>query len=279
MNNEHIWELMQRDLDNDLSPQEQLLLCSSVRKDPGLQLMYERLKRVSDQLEQLPPVTPKISIVDSILPQLEAPSRMPSTVAMSAESELPRLELKKDSPREQRPKWKGLPLWMARAGSGLVAACMLLGLFFMVNHPSENGPDGYRQGNAGIPPSTSAPAVTVPPLPEKESTHVTPPSDENAKPPEAKQEPSQTKTNKPNSKPKSKETKPTVNPKPINTKPAVTAPAVEKPKPSFPYGTETKPGLDDKRDKDTDENRDEKDKDKKKFDDKRKDKKGPNWSR
>ncbi|TGU92939.1 hypothetical protein EN829_060405, partial [Mesorhizobium sp. M00.F.Ca.ET.186.01.1.1] len=72
MTNEEIWECMQRDLDGDLSVQEQQVLRNLIQKDADLQLMYNRLKTVSQKLEQLPPVVPSISIVDSILPRLES---------------------------------------------------------------------------------------------------------------------------------------------------------------------------------------------------------------
>ncbi len=264
MTNEHIWELMQRDLDGDLSLQEQQLLQSFVQKDPDLQLTYDRLKRVSDQLEQLPPVTPAFSIVDSILPQLEAAAFQPAAVPIAMETELPRLELKKTDSRQERPKWKGLPVWMARVGSGLAAACLLLGLFFMVNGPKENGNDPYKQGTSVTPPSNPAPAVAVP-LPEKESPNLSPSSNE-TKPPVATQEKSPTNSKKPTSKPKQTEKKPSVKSKPINSKPAVTVQPQEDPKPSFPFGTEIKPGKDDKPDKDTDEEKDN-DRDDKKNDD------------
>lgn len=54
MTNEEIFELMQRDLDGDLSESEQQLLHRLIQKDTDLQLMYNRLKDVSQQLEHLP---------------------------------------------------------------------------------------------------------------------------------------------------------------------------------------------------------------------------------
>jgi hypothetical protein len=278
MINEHIWDLMQRDLDDDLSPEEQLFLRSSVQKDPDLQLMYERLKRVSDQLEQLPPVTPAFSIVDSILPQLEEAALQPSTAPASTRTELPRLELKSSASQAKRPKWKGLPVWMARAGSGLVAACLLFGLFFMVNGPKQSGPDVNNQGSTVTPTSNPTPSVIVPPLPEKKRTNLSPSSKETTKPPVATD--NTRKNNEGKTKTKKQTTKPTTpsKPKPIKSKPAVTVQPVEESKPSFPFGTEIKPGKDDKPDKDekksddrdhnkgndSDKKDDEKDKDRKK---------------
>jgi len=270
MTNEYMWELMQRELDDDLSSEEQQLLYSSLQKDPDLQLMYDRLKRVSDQLEQLPPVTPAFSIVDSILPRLEAASLQPAAVADSTPTELPRLELKTSISTPERPKWKRLPVWMARAGSGIVAACLLVGLFFVVNSPKQNGPDIRNQGGIVTPESTPAPTVTVPTKPEQEPQKLDPSSDEPAKP--RTTDPAQPKNKQGQSNKKSVNQAKPKPANPVKSKPAVTAPPVEEKKPSFPFGTEIKPGKDDKPDKEesTDDKKDkakDEDKDEKKRDD------------
>jgi hypothetical protein len=227
MTNEHIWELMQRDLDGDLSPEEQMQLHSCLNTDPDLQLMYGRLKKVSDQLEQLPPVTPAFSIVDSILPQLDVIPREP--VATSAAVELPRLEVKKEAPRAESRKWKKLPVWMARAGSGLAAACLLLGLFFMVNGSSKNEPDTYTQGAEVTPAAKEQPVVPAPPVSKTDNSNHLTPSSEKPDNPATSQDSGGKGANQPE-KPKQR-----VAPKPAtaNKKPAA-APATKDPKAKFP---------------------------------------------
>jgi negative regulator of sigma E activity len=238
MTNEHIWELMQRDLDGDLSPDEQLLLHSSIKTDPDLQLMYGRLKKVSDQLEQLPPVTPAFSIVDSILPQLDAISREP--VATAEAVELPRLEVKKEAPVPGNRKWKKLPVWMARAGSGVAAACLLLGLFFMVNGPARNESDTMTQGAEATPAVKEQPDVATPPVPKTDNgNHITPPSEKPDKPatPQGSGDNGSTKPEKPNQqvapKPSTAIQKPAVAFPQANEKPAADT-ATKNPKAKFP---------------------------------------------
>jgi hypothetical protein len=258
MTNEQIWELMQRDLDDDLSPDEQMHLHSYIQSDPELQLMYGRLKRVSEQLEQLPPVTPAFSIVDSILPQLEVDARQ--SAASSAPNDLPRLEVKKEAATAETRKWKRLPLWMARAGSGVAAACLLLGLFFMVNGSSKDDP--YRQGSELPPVVEEKPAVVTPPVTDTKPNHVQPSSGEPAKtvPKNSNGQSPGKSTPKPASNPKQQ---PPAKPQPTNKKPAaVTPPSWEEEKaPTFPFGLEVKPGTDEKKDNDADEDDKGKDRD------------------
>ncbi|GEC92158.1 hypothetical protein [Brevibacillus brevis] len=98
MTNEEIFELMQRDLDGDLLESEQQLLHRLIQKDADLQLMYNRLKDVSQQLEHLPPVVPPFSIVDSILPKLESAAAKPAAVKSTVNEEiLPTLEVKRET--------------------------------------------------------------------------------------------------------------------------------------------------------------------------------------
>lgn len=72
MKNLEVNEFMHRYLDNDLSEDEAELLMEHLKQSPASAAMFERLKRLNADLEQLPKVTPPISIVDSILPQLES---------------------------------------------------------------------------------------------------------------------------------------------------------------------------------------------------------------
>jgi len=71
LNNQEVNELMHRYLDDDLSGDEAALLEEHLRHFPANSAMFERLKQLNSDLEQLPKVTPPISIVDTILPRLE----------------------------------------------------------------------------------------------------------------------------------------------------------------------------------------------------------------
>lgn len=71
MNNQEVMELMHRYLDGDLDDRELERLESRLQQDPESAVLFERLKRLHHDLEQLPKVAPPSSIVDAILPKLE----------------------------------------------------------------------------------------------------------------------------------------------------------------------------------------------------------------
>ncbi|MCF6092874.1 zf-HC2 domain-containing protein [Microaerobacter geothermalis] len=68
---DEVMELIQRDLDRDLYDEEKILLSSHLATCPDCSKIYDRMKGLSDRLEQLPRVTPAYSLVDKILPELE----------------------------------------------------------------------------------------------------------------------------------------------------------------------------------------------------------------
>ncbi|MFS1513565.1 anti-sigma factor family protein [Chengkuizengella sp. SCS-71B] len=68
---QEVIQLMQRDLDGDLNKEEHQQMIDHINDCHSCTEMFERLKNVSIELEQLPKVTPPVSIVDQILPQLE----------------------------------------------------------------------------------------------------------------------------------------------------------------------------------------------------------------
>jgi len=71
MINREVMELMNRYLDGDLDERELAELERHLQQSPEAAAMFERLKRLHLQLEQLPMVTPPTSIVDAILPRLD----------------------------------------------------------------------------------------------------------------------------------------------------------------------------------------------------------------
>jgi hypothetical protein len=68
---QEVMELMQRYIDGDLDEQETSLMMDHVGRCPDCAAMLDRLKRLSSELEQLPRVMPRYSLVDAILPELE----------------------------------------------------------------------------------------------------------------------------------------------------------------------------------------------------------------
>jgi len=252
MTNEEIWEWMQRDLDGDLSPVEQDALYSLIRKDSDLQLKYNRLKTVSEHLEQLPPVVPSFSIVDSILPRLETAAAVPAQAAALNVATLPTLEVKRNSslPSESE-KWKRMKVWLASIGSTAVAACLIIGILFAGSDGKNVEPDLYQQGSETVTPTTTDKAPLMgPPVPppstnlpssnmheeDKKATKTSTPAKKTSSKKVSKGDPI-----KPVSKPASKPaaTNPVLPPKPVVKE--------EKP-PAFPYGLEE---TSDKEDRDT----------------------------
>lgn len=71
MNCIEVGELMQRNLDNDLNEQELTILMQHLDECMSCSQLFEKLTLLSGSLDQLPRVTPSISIVDAILPELE----------------------------------------------------------------------------------------------------------------------------------------------------------------------------------------------------------------
>ncbi|QJD83679.1 hypothetical protein HH215_11155 [Cohnella herbarum] len=62
---------MQRHIDGDLDQQETSLMMDHAGQCPDCAAMLTRLQKLSSELEQLPRVVPKYSLVDAILPELE----------------------------------------------------------------------------------------------------------------------------------------------------------------------------------------------------------------
>ena len=68
---EGVMELMQRCLDEDLTEEEKTCMLEHMKTCDSCAGMFERLNRLSEELVNLPKVTPPYSIVDSILPRLD----------------------------------------------------------------------------------------------------------------------------------------------------------------------------------------------------------------
>jgi len=70
MNCKLMIELMQRYVDHDLTEEEELRLETHVRTCEQCASTFKKLKLLSAELEQLPKVQPRFSVVDTILPKL-----------------------------------------------------------------------------------------------------------------------------------------------------------------------------------------------------------------
>ncbi|MGC5328480.1 anti-sigma factor family protein [Brevibacillus sp. SYSU BS000544] len=193
MNRADYIDLIQRDLDGELSLVEKEMLERKLQIDPELQLVHSRLSRVSDSLEQLPKVTPPFSLVDSILPQLEMDLPSPEPAAAKAQPsivKLPRLEKKGIAASVESSKYK-LPAWLVKVSSGVVAACLMFGMYTMAHkailsdqHDNRNGNGDVQQVNVTKePPSKQDPVEEQTPT-GKETTETPDPDTTQTKPPE-----------------------------------------------------------------------------------------------
>ncbi|MCR2803211.1 anti-sigma factor family protein [Paenibacillus soyae] len=137
MNCQEVMELMQRQLDDDLGDEEFVVLNDHIRQCPDCAAAFERLKRLSSDLASLPKVTPRYSLVDAILPELERidlEARQAEHVIATAPASDPAEEKLGESRRLKRSrKW---PSWSA-VGS-VVAAGVVAGLF-LLNAPGFGG--------------------------------------------------------------------------------------------------------------------------------------------
>ncbi|WP_259391418.1 anti-sigma factor [Paenibacillus sp. 1011MAR3C5] len=125
-------ELMQRQLDDDLSDAELEVLMNHTRQCPDCAAMFERMKQLSADLTALPKVTPSYSLVDAILPELERLDRLAASVAPAAESAsvIPARVVSEPRRMPRKRRWT---TWSA-IGS-VVAAGIVAGLFIM-NDPA-----------------------------------------------------------------------------------------------------------------------------------------------
>ncbi|WP_281285954.1 anti-sigma factor family protein [Paenibacillus sinopodophylli] len=120
-------ELMQRQLDDDLSESEIEVLMSHTRQCPDCAAMFERLQLLSAELTSLPKVTPSYSLVDAIMPQLER-----LELFGHKEEEQPVVIQTEPTPRRAKRecRWPSI-----RVVSGVVAAGIVAGLFLVTYKP------------------------------------------------------------------------------------------------------------------------------------------------
>lgn len=254
MSNEEILELMQRDLDGDLMESEQEMLHLVIQKDAALQLMYNRLKDVSQQLEHLPPVVPPFSIVDSILPKLESAAAKPVAARAAANEEiLPTLEVKRESSSLPEPKkWKRMKVWMASLGSTAVAASLLVGVLFSGGDGKKTEIDSFHNGTDMTPVVVEPPKILGPKPPPPSNNPIpsnTKEDEDKNKTQKSNGAATQTKSKKPPAKTVQKQTPPPkkANPTPPPKKAKPPKPVVKEDEPPvWPIGLEENPDREDK---------------------------------
>nr|WP_281167121.1 zf-HC2 domain-containing protein [Paenibacillus terrigena] len=115
-------ELMNRYLDADLNELESAHLMEHLKQCSDCSEMFERLRHLSAELENMPKVMPKYSLVDAIMPQLDQIDR---------ERELPEKSPQKVVPMKPR-FWERLSF---RSIGGVVAAGIIVGLFMVTYKP------------------------------------------------------------------------------------------------------------------------------------------------
>jgi hypothetical protein len=136
---QEVMELMQRQLDQDLSDQEYEQLIAHLGDCPSCTEIFERLTKLSNDLENLPKVVPPYSLVDAILPQLDEWDRTGNIAPIAAKAAQSSMESRSSlaSPRrESRQRSRGYGIF-----GGVLAASLILGMIFF------NG-DTFRMGTA-----------------------------------------------------------------------------------------------------------------------------------
>lgn len=137
-----VTEWMHRYLDHDLSPAETEDMFRHLETCPACADLFERLASLSEQLENLPDVQPPFSLVDSILPRLEALDREAEAQEQSARMEpAPAAAVESGAMpgRSRRSNRRGGSSMAMRTGIGAVAAAVMLGIAIL-NMP-EDMPD------------------------------------------------------------------------------------------------------------------------------------------
>lgn len=128
---------MQRYVDHDLGEDETVQLLKHVAQCDDCAEKFEILQALSQELEQLPAVTPKFSLVDAIMPQLDA-------IDEARKEQSSTLQEMKPMSAQQEPsgmkRSRPLPWWNRTGGRvtiGVAAAAAVLGIVVMTYQPQE----------------------------------------------------------------------------------------------------------------------------------------------
>jgi len=135
MNCQEVVERMHRYLDRDLTPEETAEMYQHIAVCPECAETFSILKSLNRELEELPAVTPPVSLVDAIMPRLDAIDRerqnldVPPAVKIEEPAEM--------MPEIRRPRRKGS--WWSTVGGrtaiGAAAAVMILSAAVLTYEP------------------------------------------------------------------------------------------------------------------------------------------------
>ncbi|WP_458123484.1 zf-HC2 domain-containing protein [Paenibacillus sp. Z3-2] len=136
---EEVVEWMHRYLDHDLGETETAQMLQHVAKCPECAENFSLLRALSRELEELPQVSPKFSLVDAIMPQLDAidEARREQSSTIQEMSPVPAAfeNLQRSSERKTKQKW--LNSMAGRMSMGAAAAAVILGFAIWGNPPEQ----------------------------------------------------------------------------------------------------------------------------------------------
>ncbi|WJH28304.1 anti-sigma factor [Paenibacillus sp. CC-CFT742] len=127
---EEVVEWMHRYLDHDLGDAETAQMLQHVAQCPECAENFSLLRALSRELEDLPQVTPKFSLVDAIMPQLDAidEARREQSSTVQEMTPVPAAFENLQRSSERKPKQKWLNSMVGRMSMGAAAAAVVLGV-------------------------------------------------------------------------------------------------------------------------------------------------------
>nr|WP_154983217.1 zf-HC2 domain-containing protein [Paenibacillus xylanexedens] len=138
---EEVVEWMHRYLDHDLGEAETTQMLEHVAKCPECAENFSMLRALSRELEDLPQVSPKFSLVDAIMPQLDAidEARKEQSSTVQEMSPVPAAfeNLQRSSSSEQKAKTKWFNSMAGRMSVGAAAAAVILGFAIWGHQPEQ----------------------------------------------------------------------------------------------------------------------------------------------
>ncbi|MEC0127860.1 anti-sigma factor [Paenibacillus pabuli] len=136
---EEVVEWMHRYLDHDLGEAETEQMLQHVAKCPECAENFSLLRALSRELEDLPQVTPRFSLVDAIMPQLDAidEAKREQSSTLQEMSPVPAAfeNLQRSSERKTKQKW--LNSMAGRMSVGAAAAAVVLGVAIFGYQPEK----------------------------------------------------------------------------------------------------------------------------------------------
>ncbi|MFC7681469.1 anti-sigma factor family protein [Paenibacillus sp. GCM10028914] len=154
MNCQEVVEYMHRYLDQDLDPEETAQMYRHVAVCPACAEKFSVLKSLSRDLEDLPAVTPPYSLVDAILPQLEAIDRARTEQTKEDAVIRPAVMVPELKRNGRRANW-----WGSIAGRtvmGSVAAAIILGVAIFHYEPEMLSDAEVPYNGASLPASRNS---------------------------------------------------------------------------------------------------------------------------